>query len=214
MISPARSRARELRSRLLVTLLAAAGMAHGESLSGQDLVAALRTGGYVIVMRHASSPNAPPAAAQADTGNVRLERQLDAAGRASAHAMGDALRRLHIRVDGVLSSPTYRALETVRLAQLGSTKTYSQLGDAGRNMKSDSSGKRAAWLRQKVSQSPHWGTNTIIVTHLPNLIEAFGNDAAALADGEALIFHPNGRAKVTVVGRIRIDDWPRLAAMP
>ena len=115
--------ARGLRPRLLLLsmLFAASGTAH-QPLSGQDLVAALRTGGYVIAMRHASSPSAPPAAAQADVGNVQLERQLDVAGRASARAMGEALRRLHIPVGKVLSSPTYRALETVRLAELRATQ--------------------------------------------------------------------------------------------
>lgn len=199
---------------LLLPLLVAAGTARVEPLSSKDLVAALRTGGYVIAMRHASSPATPPAAEQADAGNVQLERQLDETGRAAARAMGDALRRLHIPVGEVLSSPTYRALETVRLAQLGQAKTYSQLGDAGRSMQSDPSGKRAAWLRAKVAESPSTGTNTVMVTHLPNLSEAFGKDAAGLGDGEALVFRPKGRGKVALVGRIRIDDWPRWAAGP
>jgi len=196
----------------LLPLLTALSTAHGQSLSGKELVRALRNGGYVIVMRHASSPPAPPDTAHADVDNIRHERQLDEAGRASARAMGEALRRLHIPVGRVLSSPTYRALETVRLAQLGQPKSYSQLGDAGHSMQADLTGTRAAWLRAKVAERPPPGTNTIVVTHFPNVNEAFREDAAGLADGEALVFRPDDRGRVLLVGRIKITDWPQFAA--
>jgi phosphohistidine phosphatase SixA len=165
-------------------------------------------------MRHASSPRTPPDAAQADAGNVAHERQLDDAGRSSARAMGEALRRLHIPIGQVLSSPTYRALETVRLAQLGEPKIFPQLGDSGQSMQSDSSGTRAAWLQAKWAEVPLKHTNTIIVTHFPNITEAFADSAAGVADGEALIFRPDGRGRASLVARVKIDEWARLAAAP
>lgn len=203
-----------LRRRLLfvLPLLAALDTTHGQSLSGKDLVTALRAGGYVIVMRHASSPGTPPDPAQADADNIKHERQLDDAGRASARTMGEALRRLRIPVGQVLSSPTYRALETARLAQLREPRTYSQLGDAGQSMQADRSGTRGAWLRTRVAESPSASTNTIIVTHFPNVNEAFAKDAAGLADGEALVFRPDGRGTASLVGRVKIGDWARWAA--
>ncbi len=197
---------------LLLPLLVALGTARGQPVSGQDLLGGLRAGGYVVVMRHASSPATPPDPDQANADNVQHERQLDETGRTSARAMGEALRRLRIPVGQVLSSPTYRALETVRLAQLGQPKSSSQLGDAGHSMQADPGGTRAAWLRAKVAQSPAASTNTIIVTQFPNVSEAFGNDAAGLAEGEALVFRPDGRGGAALVGRIKISDWPRLAA--
>ncbi len=202
-----------LRRRLvLLSLLVAMGTAHTQALSGKAMAAALRTGGYVLVMRHASSPRTPPAPAQADAANVEHERQLDDQGRASARAMGEALRRLQIPIGTVLSSPTYRALETIRLAQFGQPKIHSQLGDGGQSMQTDPSGKRAAWLQEQVAESPKAGTNTIIVTHFPNVTEAFGKDAAGVADGEALLFRPNGRGGAALIGRIKIEEWPQLAA--
>src|SRR5687767_12920091 len=78
-------------------------------LAGEGLVTALRQGGYVIVMRQASSPREVPTKQTADAGNVKLERQLDEAGRAGSIAMGRALRDLRIPVGEVLTSPTYRA---------------------------------------------------------------------------------------------------------
>jgi phosphohistidine phosphatase SixA len=174
----------------------------------------LQKGGYVILMRHASSPRAVPDAEQADSDNVRHERQLDEAGRSSARAMGESLRRLQIPVGQVLSSPTFRALETVRLAQLGHPETAPELGDSGESMRSDSSGKRGVWLRNRVAQLPARGTNTVIVTHFPNIREAFPEEGADLADGESLVIRPDGKGQASVVARVKIDEWPRLATDP
>lgn len=201
-------------SRVLVvlSLLVALGTAHGDGLSAKALVAAMHAGGYVLVMRHAGSPRTPPDPAQAEPDNVQHERQLDGPGRAAARAMGEALQRLQIPIGLVLSSPTFRALQTVRLAQLGQPRTFAQLGDGGQSMQSDPTGTRAAWLRAKVAECPTAGTNTVIVTHFPNVNEAFGNDAAGLADGEALVFRPDGHGGARVVGRIRIEEWPQFAS--
>ena len=59
-------------------------------------------------MRHASSPREVPDKQTANADNVNLERQLDEAGRASATAMGKALRDLRIPVGEVLTSQRIR----------------------------------------------------------------------------------------------------------
>ena len=82
------------------------------------LVQRLRQGGYVLVMRHASSPREAPTKEIANADNPKLERQLDEAGRSGARAMGNAVRVLRIPIGAVLTSPTYRAMETVRLAHV------------------------------------------------------------------------------------------------
>jgi phosphohistidine phosphatase SixA len=199
-------------SLFVLSVLAALGIAQAQSLSGKALELALRSGGYVLVMRHASSPRTPPDPAHANADNVQYERQLDDQGRASARAMGEALRHLQIPIGQVLSSPTYRALETVRLAQLGQPKTYTQLGDGGQSMQADPTGTRATWLHEKVAETPMAGTNTIIVTHFPNVNEAFAKDAVGLADGEALVFRPDGKGGAAVIGRVKIEEWPQIAA--
>jgi phosphohistidine phosphatase SixA len=195
---------------LLWPLLITVQSAHSEPLAGKELSAALRSGGYVILMRHASSPRNVPEAAQADVENVNHERQLDEEGRASARAMGEALRRAHIPIGDVWSSPTYRALQTIKLARFGSPTTSEELGDRGQSMRADKTGARANWLKAKVSapSGPH--ENTLIVTHLPNISEAYPQDAVGLADGEALILHPDGHGGATIVARVKIDEWATL----
>lgn len=151
-----------------------------QSLDGDALVKALRNGGYVIVMRHASSPREVPNKQTANPDNVKQERQLDEAGRAASVAMGRALRDLKIPVGEVLTSPTYRALETVRLAQLADPRTQTELGDGGQSMQGVTDAQ-AAWLRDRVTHPPS-GTNTIIVTHMPN-ISRLSLDGAPLRTG-------------------------------
>jgi phosphohistidine phosphatase SixA len=198
----------------VATCLALSTPIRADSLDGPALINSLRKGGYVIVMRHPSSPFTVPDKAQADPGNTKLERQLDDAGRKTAQEMGEAFRRLHIPVGEVLSSPTYRAVESVRLAKFGQAKTLAQLDDGGQSMQSNADDERSTWLRKKVTESPRKGTNTVIVTHTPNLTGAFGQDAAGVAAGEALIFHPTGKPQADLVTRIKIEEWPKLARSP
>lgn len=195
---------------LLLTVLIAAPASFGDSLSGRDLLTALRIGGYVILMRHASSPREPPDVTVANSDNKRLERQLDEVGRASARNMGAALRHLEIPIGEGLSSPTYRALETIKLAQLGPPITYPQLGDSGQSMTADKTGAGGAWLKAKSAESPARGRNTLIVTHFPNIMEAYPHDIGGLADGEALILHPDGRGGTQVIARVKIEEWSHL----
>lgn len=61
-------------------------------------------------------------------------------------------------------------------------------------------------MRNKVKEVPA-GTNTILVTHFPNMRAAFPQWSAGLADGEALIFGPDGKGGATLVGRVKIEDW-------
>ena len=193
--------------RTLIGMLLLAGAAHAQTLRGDALVKTLRQGGYVIVMRHTSSPREVPDKKTANADNVKPERQLDEEGRTTAIAMGKALRELKIPIGDVLASPTYRALETVKYAQLGTPKPQPELGDNGQSMQGGTEAQ-AAWLKKQVTQFPK-GTNTILVTHFPNIRGAFP-DLGDVADGEALVFGPAGRGGAALVGRIKIEEWPGL----
>jgi phosphohistidine phosphatase SixA len=177
------------------------GTAAAQTLSGDALVKALRQGGYVILMRHASSPREVPDKQTANPDNTKPERQLDAEGRTTATTFGEALRDLKIPIGEVLASPTYRAMETVRLAKLRDPKPQPELGDNGQSMQGGTEAQ-AAWLKKAVTQFPS-GKNTILITHLPNIRGAFPQLTPAPMDGEALVFGPQG-----IVARIKIEEWP------
>jgi phosphohistidine phosphatase SixA len=192
-----------------ITALTVALMTHSlgaQPAEAQSLVAPLREGRLVIVMRHASSPREVPTAATATAGNVKLERQLDEAGRASAAAMGEALRRLRIPITSVLSSGTFRALQTVRLAGLSEPTIVAELGDNDQSMRATTDAQ-SAWLKARVTQIPAAG-NVLLVTHMPNIQRAFP-EWGMLADGEAVVLRPDGKT-AKVLGKIKIEDWPQL----
>jgi phosphohistidine phosphatase SixA len=172
-----------------------------------DLVKGLRQGGYVLVMRHASSPPIPPVRSAADPENTGLERQLDEKGRKSAEAMGRAFKSLRIPVGEIFSSPTYRAQETIKLAGFGLPKLVGQLGDQGHSMARLNGPGPAAWLKTKVAEMPAAGRDTLIVTHMPNIAAAFANDDEGLQDGETLVFKPDGHGHATLVAKVPIQDW-------
>jgi phosphohistidine phosphatase SixA len=172
-----------------------------------DLLAALRHGGNVIVLRHASSPRESPDEKTANPDNVKRERQLDETGRTTSVAMGKAIRDLKIPIGEVLTSPTYRAMETVRLAQLPKAKAVDELGDGGQSMQAVADAQ-AKWLREQVTHLPA-GTNTIIVTHMPNISRAFP-DWGMVADGEGVIVGADAKGGTRLVGRIKIEEWAQL----
>jgi hypothetical protein len=76
-------------------------------------------------------------------------------------------------------------------------------------MQADKSGARANWLKAKSSAPPGPHENTLIVTHYPNIIEAYP-EANGLADGEALVLRPDGRGGSSIVARVKIAEWAAL----
>ena len=189
-------------------VLLASGGASAQQLQGKSLVSALQRGGYVILMRHANAPRELPSAQTADPENVHLERQLDETGRTTAVAFGKALRDLKISIGQVLSSPTYRAFETARYAQLPTPRAIPELGDNGQSMQLTKE-SQAAWLQKHVTEFPS-GSNTIIITHLPNIAGAFPQWSDSLSEGEALILGPDGKGGAILIARVKIEEWPKL----
>lgn len=188
---------------------AAAASASDQRHQEPGLLQALRQGGFVLVMRHAHSPTTPPAPHDADPGNRNGERQLDQVGRASALKMGQAIKYLGIPIGDVWTSPTYRARETARIANLPNATIAPELGDYGRSMQA-ATAIQGTWLRRQADRPPRAGTNTVIVTQFPNIAAAFGKAAIALGDGGTLVFQPRSAQPPRLVGRIQVAQWPRL----
>jgi phosphohistidine phosphatase SixA len=160
-------------------------------------------------MRLASSPPEAPDSRTANPDNEKLERQLDTAGRTGATAMGEALRRLKVPIGAVLTSPTYRARQTVTFAGLPNPKSVSELGDGGQSMQGVPEAQ-AAWLRAKVAEVPT-ERNSVIVTHMPNIARAFPA-WGSVAAGETVIVRPNGTGGMTVIAKVKIEEWAGLPA--
>ncbi len=108
----------------------------------------------------------------------------------------------------VFASPTYRALETVRLAQFPAPHAVPELGENAQSM-AGTTDAQSAWLQKKATEFPK-GTNTVLITHFPNMTRAFPQWTSGLADGEALVLGPDGNGGAILIARVKIEEWPKL----
>jgi broad specificity phosphatase PhoE len=189
---------------MLATPLAAAA-------ADTDVVQALRAGGLVIVVRHgATFPD------QADSDplnfdNIAAQRNLNDNGKALAKAFGDALRRAGVPAGKVYTSKYNRAYETAVIAGFKNIEKTADLTEGGLIVSPNENSRRTEAFRKMIATPPKAGTDTILITHQPNIIAALGKDWFDVKEGEASIFRPeNGR--YTLVARVQMEDWPRMAA--
>ena len=190
-------------------------IAHIEVLGSVDLgrlVTAMKHGGYVIVLRHgATNPN------QADTDpfhrdNIGAQRLLSAQGREIAVRVGDSFRILGIPLGKVYSSEFNRATETAKLVGGKSVTTTLDLTEGGLVVSPAENARRAKALKAMASTTPDAGVNTLIVTHKPNILDAFGEDWFASKEGEASVFKPDGSNSLVLVARMQPADWIKAVA--
>ena len=200
----------------LAFVLAAVGVvgtavSAAEAADDKALAEALRTGGLVIVVRHgATFPD------QADTDplhpeNVTAQRQLNDKGKAAAKAFGDALRQIGAPVGKVYSSQFNRAYETAVLAGFKDIEKTADISEGGLVVPPNENNRRMAAFRKLVATNPAAGTNAILITHKPNILDALGKDWFEVKEGEASIFRP-ANGSYTLIARVQMDEWPRIAS--
>jgi broad specificity phosphatase PhoE len=179
--------------------------------SDQEIAQALRTGGLVIVLRHGAT-----FADKADTDplnfdNIAAQRNLNDKGKMLAKQFGDSLRQVGVSVGKVYTSKYNRGYETAVLAGFRDIEKTADLTEGGLVVSPNENNRRAEAFRALLATPPQAGTNTILVTHYPNIIAALGKDWFDVKEGEASIFRPeNGSYKL--LARIQMDEWPRIAA--
>lgn len=74
---------------------------------------------------------------------------------------------------------------------------------------SNENNRGARAFRTLVGAAPDPGTNTLLVTHRPNILDALGKDWFDAKEGEASIFKPPGGGKAALIARVPMADWPR-----
>ena len=208
-------------SRRIVTLAASIGLSAilGVAMPGapaaaaddQEIAQALRAGGLVIVVRHGATFSD-----QADTDplnfdNIAAQRNLNDKGKMLAKQFGDALRQAGVPVSTVYTSKYNRAYETAVLAGFKDIEKTADLTEGGLVVSPDENNRHSEAFRKMLATVPKARTNTILITHYPNIIAALGKDWFDVKEGEASIFRPeNGTYKF--VTRLQMDEWPHIAA--
>jgi len=177
-----------------------------------EWIAAVRGGGHVIVFRHGATHRD-----QADTDplnlkNVAQQRQLNDQGRELARSIGNDMRKLKIPVGQVHASMFYRAVETGTLLGFGPVTSSADFTEGGQVVTPIENDRRAAAMRKFASTLPPAGTNIALVSHKPNIMDAFGKDWFDIREGEASIFKPDGSGGYKLVARVQANEWAKLAA--
>jgi phosphohistidine phosphatase SixA len=195
----------------MVCSLTAMGQGAEAQGAQAEWITALRQGGYVIVFRHGATHND-----QADTDplhpeNVAQQRQLNDQGRALARAIGDAMRKLKIPVGQVHTSVFNRAVETGKLLGFGEVTPSLDFTEGGLVVSPIENNRRMAALRKVAATAPAAGSNVVVVTHKPNILDAFGKDWFDVREGEASVLKPESYGYNLVV-RVQADEWSKLAA--
>ena len=175
------------------------------------LVSAMKRGGYVVVFRHAPTNRDQADTDPLDYADTIHQRLLSDKGREVAKQVGDAFRRLGIPIGEIYTSRYNRAVETAKLIGGTDVMTTLDVTEGGLVATPIENDRRAAALKLLVESEPDSGKNTIIVTHKPNLVDAFGADWVSSKDAEASVFKPDGSGQPVLVARVQAADWIKAA---
>ena len=178
----------------------------------KDIAQALRAGGLVLVVRHGATFPDQADAAPINFDDVASQRNLNDKGKALAKAFGDALRQAGVPVGKVYTSKFNRAYETAVIAGFKNVEKTTDLTEGGLIVTPNENNRRAEAFRKMLAVAPTDHTNTILITHQPNIVAALGKDWFDVKEGETSIFRPaDGGYKL--VARVQMDEWPRIATV-
>jgi len=192
-------------------LTAIVSIAPPAQANDKDIAQALRAGGLVLVVRHGAT-----FADQADTDpfnfdNIAAQRNLNEKGKALAKSFGEALRQAGVPVGKVYTSKYNRGYQTAVVAGFPGIEKTIDLTEGGLVVSPNENNRRAEAFRKMLAVAPKDHTNTILITHLPNIVAALGKDWFDVKEGETSIFRlADGGYKL--VARIQMDEWPRIAS--
>jgi broad specificity phosphatase PhoE len=196
---------------LSLTLLAGVPAPVFAQPATSEIAHALRAGGFVILVRHGATVSDKADTNPFDLSDTTRQRNLNDKGKDLARAFGSAIRSAGIPIGDVYTSQFNRARETAALAGFANIETTADLSEGGLVVTPDENNRRAKALRDMLAKTPAAGTNTLLVTHKPNIVDALGKDWFDVKEGEASIFKPEG-GTYSLFARVTMEVWPKVAA--
>jgi phosphohistidine phosphatase SixA len=199
---------RALLASLLVAPSALAATAQGAEAA--RLLAALRAGGVVVVMRHGITDRS-----QVDTGDLANragQRNLSEAGRRQSERTGRAVARLGLPLGEVLTSPVFRALDTAELAFGPRRVVEANLTADDYTPDPDLLRRRIAWLAARSGRPSAPDRTDILVGHIVPLGMVLGRGLAQaeFPEGSLAIFAP-GQPTGRLLGILAAETMWELA---
>ena len=189
-----------------------AGPLHAQTRPGDaELAQLLKAGGHVILLRHGATHSDQADSDPLNPDNVAKQRQLSPKGEEAAKAFGVAVKQIGIPIGKAITSQFDRAYQTAKLAGFDNAEKTADVTEGGLVVSPNENNRRTAALRKLASTVPAAGTSVLIVSHKPNVVDAFGKDWFEVKEGEATILKPDGNG-YAVVARVQMDEWSRIAA--
>ena len=196
----------------LVAIASILAVAPAAAMDRQAMVEALRGGGYIVYFRHAQTDwldtdNLDSEAAISSCNRHQM-RQLSEQGRATARAVGEAIRRLEIPVSAVYASEYCRTSETAKLLNLAPVEVTRDIVNVRAARFTGGPEALAATARKRLSTPPPAGSNVVLVAH--------GNVLMLVAEirppeAGAAVVRPQGDGRFEVLGVLSPEDWVELA---
>ena len=182
-----------------------------EVMAKPEILSQLRSGGYVLYMRHGTTDNSR---ADAVTGlrldDCSTQRVLNDEGRRLAVTLGNTLRQARIPVAEIFHSPLCRTTETVKLAYpdfKGPVHADPDLMYTA-NLTSEQKKPVLQATRRLVSTPPAPGSNRLIVAHAPNMADLMGYFVKP--EGTVVVLRPLGSNGFEYLASIPPALWPQL----
>jgi len=188
-----------------------ANAAFQDKLSGSNLLAALKRGGYVIYFRHAQTVRdyADQADPNMSLGECATQRKLSKKGIHDARTIGAAFTNKGIPVDQIVTSEYCRAWQTANLAFGRVDKKDSRLNFLPyEDYTDDLVALMKKNLTPLLSTTPTAGTNTVIVGH-DDIFEA-ATGIYPDPQGIAYVVKPDGRGGYSLVANVLPQEWADL----
>lgn len=198
MMSKYRLAKNAVRIALAALCIAMAINGHSQPSSQADLWQAIKSEGYVVLMRHSTAPGT------GDPSNFALDdcatqRNLSRSGRDQAVRIGDRLRANGIESASVYASPWCRCMDTASLINLGEVTELMSLSSFYQNFQNQSPAQQNQALLQWLSQQP-LDQPTVLVTHQVNITAL---TAVYPSEGQLVVTQVLESGELLVIGSIR-----------
>jgi len=195
---------------IAISLMTTPAPLRAVEINGAQLLAALKTGGYIIYLRHGISDTSKSDASPINPKDCSTQRPLSEEGRAQAVRIGVAMRASGVQLDHVFSSPYCRATETAALAFPKTDKKVVGALSYSLAMSKEDAGHAADEVKKMLAHQPRNGENTVLVGHTSNLKEAAG--IWPKKEGSAVVFRPDGKGSFTLIGTIDPSDFEKVGS--
>ncbi|MGH1350175.1 MAG: hypothetical protein ACRBBN_05115 [Methyloligellaceae bacterium] len=171
-----------------------------------SLLEKLKTGGYVIYMRHPHTDKSTKDTDKKNLKNCATQRNLSEKGKEVAKKIGTAVKALKVSFETVQTSEFCRAREVPALMGLEKSETTASLNHSG-GLAKEEAAKRAEFLKKAFASKPK--SNLLLIGHSPNIRDvSLDLISEGFKPADMLVIKAKeGEPGYELVGRVTPKNW-------